>query len=241
MTTSVNFQHVLDNGVSITSSGTTGTPKTIFRSPENLRKVIEAAIDAQQLTKSSRIYTVTRMTHAGGLLTQSLPGYTLGCDIKIEQFNAYTFLKEFKDYTHTFLTPAHMWALMQTKDFQKADLSGKWILGGSDPVSWEMIEAFASKGAIVQPNWGMSEVGPITINSIFTKDSDLNYYKNLSKGSILGDKFYTEWKIEDGILWVKGDLVYKSGWLRTGDIVECHGGILFYLGRDSGKDTDSQL
>ena len=234
-----NFEHILQNGVSITSSGTTGEPKTIFRTPENLRKVVEVAIDAQKITKNSRILTVTRMTHAGGLLTQSLPGYTLGCDLKIQQFNAYTFLKDFKDYTHTFLTPAHMWALMQTKDFAKADLTGKHILGGSDPVTWEMIEAFVSKGATVQPNWGMSEVGPITINSTFDSKSDLDYYKNLSTGTILGDKFYTEWKIEDGVLYVKGDLVYKSGWLRTGDLVVANRGVLFYLGRESSKDTNS--
>lgn len=241
MTTSADLQHILENGVSITSSGTTGTPKTIFRTPENLKSCIKVAIDSQNITKKSKILTVTRMTHAGGLLTQTLPAYTLGCDIKIQQFNAYSFLKDFKDYTHTFLTPSHMWALMQTKDFQNADLTGKWILGGSDPVSWEMIEAFTSKGAIVQPNWGMSEVGPITINSIFTRATYLDRYKQLSKGTILGDKFYTEWKIEEGVLWVKGDTVYKSGWLRTGDLVECHRGILFYLGRESSKNTDSQL
>jgi acyl-CoA synthetase (AMP-forming)/AMP-acid ligase II len=238
MTTSVDFDHILTNGVTITSSGTTGKPKSIFRTPENLRRVCEVAIDSQKITKRSRILTVTRMTHAGGLLTQSLPGYTLGCDIKIQQFNAYSFLRDFQDYTHTFLTPAHMWALMQTKDFATADLSGKWILGGSDPVTWEMIEAFIQKGATVQPNWGMSEVGPLTINSVFTKDSDLDYYKSLSTGTILGDRFHTEWKIEDGILWVRGDLVYRSDWLCTGDLVELNRGILFYLGR---KHTDSQF
>jgi acyl-CoA synthetase (AMP-forming)/AMP-acid ligase II len=232
------FNHILEYGVSITSSGTTGEPKTIFRTPENLKKVVEAAIDAQQLTSQSKILTVTRMTHAGGLLTQSLPGYTLGCDIKIQQFNAYSFLRDFTDYTHTFLTPTHMWALMQTKGFADADLTGKWILGGSDPVTWEMIESFTSKGAIVQPNWGMSEVGPITINAVFTKDTNLEQYKLMSPGTILGDTYYTEWKIEDGVLWVKGDLVYKEGWLCTGDRVVYNGGILFYLGRDTSKNTN---
>jgi acyl-CoA synthetase (AMP-forming)/AMP-acid ligase II len=177
MTDYVDFDHILNNGVTITSSGTTGDSKSIFRTPENLKRVCEVAIEAQRITKNSRILTVTRMTHAGGLLTQSLPGYTLGCDIKIQQFNAYSFLKDFQKYTHTFLTPSHMWALMQTKDFANADLSGKWILGGSDPVSWEMIEAFTTKGAIVQPNWGMSEVGPLTINSVFTKNSDFDFYR----------------------------------------------------------------
>lgn len=227
------FKHILENGVSITSSGTTGEPKTIFRTPKNLKKVVEAAIDAQQLTSHSKILTVTRMTHAGGLLTQSLPGYTLGCDIKIQQFNAYSFLRDFNDYTHTFLTPAHMWALMQTKDFANCDLTGKWILGGSDPVSWEMIEAFTSKGATVQPNWGMSEVGPVTINAVFTKNTDIGRYKKLcrSDATILGDNYYVDWRIDNDILYVKGDLVYTDGWLCTGDRVKVENGIMYYLGR----------
>ena len=134
-----------------------------------------------------------------------------------------------------------MWALMQTKDFAQADLSGKWILGGSDPVTWEMIEAFVERGATVQPNWGMSEVGPITINAVFNKDTDIQRYKNLcrSDATILGDTFYVDWKIDNDILYVKGDLVYKEGWLRTGDRVKLDGGILFYLGRESSENTNS--
>lgn len=239
MINTVDFDKILKCGVTITSSGTTGTPKEIYRSPENLKNVIRVALDSQKITKKSRILTVTRMTHAGGLLTQSLPGYTLGCDIKIQQFNAYSFLRDFKDYTHTFLTPAHMTALMNTKDFADCDLTGKWILGGSDPVTWEMIDAFVSRGATVQPNWGMSEVGPLTINSVFDKQHNTEPYKNESAGTILGDNYYTDFKIEKGVLWVKGDLVYKSGWLCTNDLVELRSGTLYYLGRSSGENTQS--
>lgn len=233
------LQSILDHGTSISSSGTTGTPKVIYRSPENLKKVVEVAIRAQEITRDSRILTVTRMTHAGGLLTQTLPAYTLGCDFKVQQFNAYSFLRDFKDYTHTFLTPAHMTALMHTKDFANCDLSGKWILGGSDPVTWEMIEAFVDRGATVQPNWGMSEVGPLTINTVFRTQDDVEKYKNRSTGTILGDTFYVDWKIENGVLWIKGDLVYQEGWLCTRDLVELNGDVLYYLGRSPSKDTNS--
>ena len=160
----------------------------IYRSPSNLKACIDVAVSAQQLTQRSRVLTVTRMTHAGGLLTQTLPAYSIGADFKIQQFNAFTFLKDFADYTHTFLTPAHMTALMKTKGFKDCNLSGKWILGGSDPVSWEMIEAFVSKGAVVQPNWGMSEVGPITINTVFdTMDKVQEYKQRVNSQTILGD------------------------------------------------------
>ncbi len=226
------FESVLKNGVEITSSGTTGTPKTIFRSPENLKESVKVAIDAQRLTKQSKVLTVTRMTHAGGLLTQSLPAYVLGAELKIQQFNPYTFLKDFADYTHTFITPAHMETLMKIKSFQNCNLSGKWILGGSDPVTWEMIEAFVSKGAIVQPNWGMSEIGPLTINTVFDNMEKVYEYKNRNiPGTILGDTYYCETKIEDNILYVKGPTCYVEGWYKTNDVVIKDNNTLYYQGR----------
>ena len=228
----MNFDNILRNGVTITSSGTTGIPKEIFRTPENLKASIEVAIDAQKLTSKSRVLTVTRMTHAGGLLTQSLPAYTLGAELSIQQFNPYTFLNEFKNYTHTFLTPAHMQALMNTKGFKNCNLAGKWILGGSDPVSWEMIHAFVQKGATVQPNWGMSEIGPITINAVFDHMLDVYEYKYKTKnGIILGDKTYCDTKIVDGELYVKGPTCYIDGWYATGDLIEKIDDIFVYRGR----------
>jgi acyl-CoA synthetase (AMP-forming)/AMP-acid ligase II len=228
----MNFDDILNNGTTISSSGTTGTPKQVYRSPSNLKACIDVAVSAQQLTQRSRVLTVTRMTHAGGLLTQTLPAYSIGADFKIQQFNAFTFLKDFADYTHTFLTPAHMTALMKTKGFKDCNLSGKWILGGSDPVSWEMIEAFVSKGAVVQPNWGMSEVGPITINTVFdTMDKVQEYKQRVNSQTILGDTVYCDIKIIDNVLYVKGNLCYAEGWYKTNDIVDNIDNIFIYNGR----------
>lgn len=228
----MNFDDILNNGTTIRSSGTTGDPKQIYRSPSNLKACIDVAVSAQQLTQRSRVLTVTRMTHAGGLLTQTLPAYSIGADFKIQQFNAFTFLKDFADYTHTFLTPAHMTALMKTKGFKDCNLSGKWILGGSDPVSWEMIEAFVSKGAVVQPNWGMSEVGPITINTVFdTMDKVQEYKQRVNSQTILGDNVYCDIKIINNILYVKGNLCYTEGWYKTNDIVDNIDNIFIYKGR----------
>ena len=216
-----NLDNVLNNGVEISSSGTTGEPKTVLRTPDNLRACIDVAIDAQQLTQRSKVLTVTRMTHAGGLLTQTLPAHSIGAEYKIQQFNAYTFLKDFKDYTHTFLAPAQMIALMHTKGFNDCDLTGKRILGGSDPVSWEMIEAFVGKGAIVQPNWGMTEIGPVTINIEFDSLDKIEHVKKCCPDdyTIIGDTYYCDWKIVDHELYVKGPTSIYDDWYATGDLV----------------------
>ena len=231
----IDFGKSLEEGVTISSSGTTGPSKEIFRSPENLKAANKVAVEAQKISVSSKILTVTRMTHAGGLLAQSLPAFSVNAEVTVlNKFNPFTFLKNFQHYTHTFLAPAQMTALMNTKGFTDCDLSGKRILGGSDPVSWEMIEAFVKRGAIVQPNWGMSEIGPITINIEFDNLEYVEYVKQrcFEGYTILGNKFYCDWKIVDHELYVKGDTCIYDDWFATGDIVALDmGNRMYYLGR----------
>ena len=190
----ISFEKILNEGVTISSSGTTGPAKDIFRDPQNLKEANKVAVEAQRISTTSKILTVTRMTHAGGLLAQSLPAYSIGAEVTVlKKFNPFTFLKNFQHYTHTFLAPAQMTALMNTKGFKDCDLTGKRILGGSDPVTWDMIEAFVDKGAIVQPNWGMSEIGPITINIEFATMEQVAYVKQRCPDdyTVMGNQYYS--------------------------------------------------
>jgi hypothetical protein len=123
-------------------------------------------------------------------------------------------------------------ALMKTKGWKDANLSGKVVLGGSDPVSWKMIYEFVYHGALVIPNWGMSEIGPITINTAFYElDQVLHYRHLLDKGTILGDRVYCDTKIVDGELYVKGPTCFTDDWYPTGDLVEKKNEIFSYTGR----------
>lgn len=217
-----NFSLILKEGCVISSSGTTGIPKDIYRSPENLKACNKVAIEAQKITSNSSVYTCTRMTHAGGLLLQSLPAYTLGCDIYITKFNAYKFLKEFKNFTHTFLAPAMCEAVINTKGFETCDLTGKIVAMGSDTIPWKHIHKFVSKGATVIANWGMSEIGPCAINTVFDKNTNIEEYENYAPNgtTMLGNDFYCDWKVENGELFVKGDICIYDDWYATGDLVE---------------------
>lgn len=232
------LQQILNHnrfGINIVSSGTTGDTKLIHRTPNNLKVCNKVAIHAQKLTKKSKVLTVTDMSHAGGLLLQTLPAYTLGCKvIDVEKFNAFNFLKKVKGYTHTFLTPGQMTAVMMTKGFKDCDLTGIRILGGSNPVSWEMIEAFVSKGAIVQPNWGMSEIGPMVINIVIDKLGHVEHLKQITPEgcTILGNAYWCDWKIIDNELYVKSDMCIYNDWFATGDIVSLDtDNRMYYQGR----------
>ena len=237
------FKKILKDGCTISSSGTTGTPKQIYRSPNNLEACNSVAIKDQDITSKSRIFTCTRMTHAGGLLLQSLPAYTLGCDIHITKFNPFTFLKEFDSYTHTFLPPAMCNALIKTKGFKNANFTGKVIAMGSDIIPWDHIHKFVSKGATVIANWGMSEIGPCAIN---TKFETLKYVERHTEWApntlpIMGENLNCLYKIDytNDQLYIKSDLCIHNDWFATGDKVELkykipqlgYFPILYYKGR----------
>lgn len=224
------FPGYLENGTYIYSSGSTGIPKRIFRSPHNISICNKIAIESQKINATSSIYTVTKMDHAGGLLAQTLPAFSIGAQVKVEKFDAYRFLREFKNHTHTFLPPDYMAALRKTKNFENYDFQGKWILTGSSPVSCDDIEAFVERNAIVQPNWGMSEVGPIAINTIFDSLEKVRQLRDITPMGhyILGDTFNVEYKIINGELIIKSDMCVDEGWFSTGDLVSYHEGTLFF-------------
>ena len=67
------LKSILKNGTSILSSGTTGPAKEIYQSPEKIKHANTIAREVQKITTTSKIYTVCKLDHAGGLLAQTLP------------------------------------------------------------------------------------------------------------------------------------------------------------------------
>lgn len=234
MMTENNWQTFLRTGFELKSSGTTGVPKIIFQTPEKLQAANKAAIAAQNITPSSRILTVCRMSHAGGLLAQTLPAWSVGARVEIKPFNAYTFWRDIKGFTHTHLTPAHCSLLMHTRNFNNMDLNGVFVACGSDSVSFEIIEAFVLRGATFMCNWGMTEVGPVSINTIFDATEKVKAYReqSLPCGTLMGDRYFCEYKIVASELWVRGDICVHPDWFNTGDRVAMNAaGAMYHLGR----------
>jgi acyl-CoA synthetase (AMP-forming)/AMP-acid ligase II len=225
----MNLRKIVNEGCVIKTSGTTGPPKDIIQTPEKLKAADEIAIASQQLTSKSKIYTICKITHAGGLLAQTLPAFRIGAEVSIETFNAFSFCREIKKYTHTHITPGHARLIMRTKGFKDLDLTGIWVTCGSDPVDWNIIEAFVNRGATFMANWGMSEVGPCAINRVFRTIEDIETVKD--EQTILGTLEWCETKIIDSELYVRGDICVYDGWFATGDLVKRKNDILYYIGR----------
>lgn len=221
----MNLDTILCEGVFVTSSGTTGVAKNIYRTPKNLAACIEVATQAQDITQSSKVLTVTRMTHAGGLLLQTLPAHNVKADYTITKFNPYSFIKQLKEHSHTFITPSMVESLSKTKDFQSADFTDKFVSMGSDPIPAEHVNWFTERGATVLCNWGMSEVGPCAINKRFEP------YEKCNNDNIVGDKYWCDTEIVGNQLFVSENICVYSGWFATRDVVYEKEGTLYYKGR----------
>jgi hypothetical protein len=229
----MDFQKILEEGITIHSSGSSGPSKPFFQSPAKIKAANKVAREVQGITENSKIYTIMKTNHAGGLFVQSLPGYEVGAQVDVDLFNAFTFVSKIKNYTHTVISPLHGKLIMKTKSFENLDLSGITVTCGSEPVTWDIIEAFVPKGCRFIADWGMSEIGPVAINHTFDSIDEVYRVKSIcpENATILGSKKYCEYKIENEELAVKGDICIFNDWYYTKDKVVEIDGILFYTGR----------
>jgi acyl-coenzyme A synthetase/AMP-(fatty) acid ligase len=229
----MDYDKIIQEGITIYSSGSSGEAKPYFQPPAKIKAANEVARKVQGITSESQIYTIMKMAHAGGLFAQTLPAYEVGATIKIEQFNAYQFVREIKDYTHSIVSPAHAKLIMKTKSFDDLDLFGITISCGSEPVTWDIVEGFVSRGAKFISVWGMSEIGPFAITHTFESMDEVQRVKNIcpSNATVLGSDKHCEYKVENEELVVRGDISIFDEWYHTKDKVVDRDGILFYTGR----------
>ena len=80
----------------------------------------------------------------------------------------------------------------------------------------------------------MTEIGPIAINTVFDSIDKVNHYKTLQipRGTLLGDRYYCDYKLQQDELVVRGDICIYDDWFATRDrVVSNKEGALYHLGR----------
>ena len=234
MNNQLNFQNILDNGIFMNTSGSTGRPKTLFQSPKKLKAANAVAREVQKIDTRSKILTVCTLRHAGGLLAQTLPAYEVGAQkIDVIPFNAYSWVRQINNFTHSHLTPDMARAVMKTKSFKTLNLEDIIITCGSDRVHSSIIQSFIDRGCTFIANWGMTECGPIAINKTFVPDMEVEHTE-----SIMGNMKYVETKVIDKELYIRGDITIfdSKDWYATGDLVLEEDNHMYYLGRKDGRE-----
>lgn len=226
---------VIDKGITIKTSGSSGIPKEVYQPPAKIKADALNAIKVQEITKDSSVYTCLSLERAGGLFAQSIPALIAGAKLTIEPFSPYQYVRAVDKYTHTHLTPKQAKGVMMTKGFKDLNLSGKTFMVGSEPVTYDIIDAFIERGAKVICIWGMTEVGVNAIMHVFNTKEEVDKVKSFTppNSTVLGNIFNCWVKIMDrNILWVSGDSCVYDDWYNTKDRVIERNGCFFYMGRD---------
>ena len=220
----LNFNVIRNNDkeLMISTSGTTGKKKNIVQPNEKIKFANKIARDVQMITQNSKVYTVCSLNHAAGLLAQTLPALEVKATVFIESFNPFVWIKNIKNFTHSHLTPKMAKAIIKTKSWKDLNLEGKIITCGSEGVPAFLINKFVEKGCTFIVNWGMTEIGPVAINETIkpsdAKVEDLKIGKKTL--TLMGNKVFSETKIIQDELHVKGDICVYEEWFATGDIVK---------------------
>jgi acyl-CoA synthetase (AMP-forming)/AMP-acid ligase II len=212
------------------SSGTSGPRKSIRVTESQIYYNCLNAIMSQKIVNTDRILTICSMNHTGGINAQSLAGLISGSHIIVQDFNPYNFsslLKE-KNISLTHLVPIMIDSLLKIKSFDTGNL--RLVVAGSDCVKREHVDLFLKRSIPFMINYGLTEAGPIVINHIFNKKEELEIFEH---GVPLGTNCWTEYKIENNELMLKGNIVSIDGWLNTGDCVKKYDEWFIYQGRKS--------
>ena len=230
------------------TGGTTGTPKGVMHTQQNLVAEMESASIEYPYDDQDKVLFCTPIVHSAGVLMhRSLFG---GCHVYIDRsFNPARFLNtvENEKITSTFVVPTIIYRLIDEAKKNSYDVSSLRNMNyGSSPISSERLkEAFTIFGPIMRQQYGMTECS-ILISRLTKSDHVWALEHEPSVLSSCGKPcLLTEIKLQDeygnsdnsvtrGEILVKSPCVaagyynredlteaaFKEGWFHTGDIGE---------------------
>ncbi len=160
-----------DLAVLMYTSGTSGTPKGVMLTYNNLEKDVQACIEHVQLTGKHRFLGLVPLFHSTGLLATLLAPVYLGSAVDyIGRFSAVAALKAIKEQHCTVIVavPSMYGALLRLKDAGAEDFKDVYAcISGGEPLPEAIREAFEKRfGSPLLEGYGLTEtIGPICVNT----------------------------------------------------------------------------
>jgi len=223
------------------TSGTTGKPKAVM---QTFGMAIANYINISQgmgLREDDTTLNFLPLFHTGGINLTTLPALIMGATVLVSQgfeLERTVGLLESGRLDNFFGVPAIYQAISLHAEFGQMDLSGvrSWACGGA-PMSDQLLQQFAARGAVVLNGMGMTETGPTVFlmdkANAGAKIGSVGKPQLLASVRLVGADGNDVPRGETGELWFSGlgttpgyynrpgataEALADGKWLRSGDI-----------------------
>ncbi len=234
------------------TSGTTGNPKGVLLSHGNtIWNAINLMLHEFAIKSDDIVLTVAPMFHIGGLGLHTLPclykGSTVVLAPKFEPSSVLSLIER-ERVSALFLVPSMWFALMQTPNFDKYNLSSlKTLLSGGAPCPIQVIEFFQARGFQFIEGFGMTETAPIAM--ILSSEDAVRKHGSVGKPVTHVKVRVIDEMERDVPIGTVGELVlqgpniycgywnnakateksFVGGWFHTGDLIKSDEEGFYYL------------
>ncbi len=159
-----------DMAVLMYTSGTSGLPKGVMLSYQNLKADIDAAIVHAELRERHKFLGVLPLFHTTGMLATMLAPVQLGTMVVyIARFSAVATIKAIREHGISIMAavPSMYAALIRLKDAGPADFANMYAaISGGEPLPAAVREGFLQRYNVpIYEGYGLTEtIGPIAFN-----------------------------------------------------------------------------
>ncbi|MCC6239120.1 MAG: AMP-binding protein [Phycisphaerales bacterium] len=243
-----------DTAALLYTSGTSGLPKGVMLTYQNLDSCVSACIQAAQLKEQHKFLGIVPMFHSLGLTATLLAPIQLGASsVYLARFSPVAALEAIRKYQIglVFGVPSMFGAMANLKNITPEDFASIYaIISGGEPLSGAVREEFAQRtGQSLHEGYGLTETcGPIAFNTPHAhKQGSVGQLLPGCSARFVDDDGHDVPAGHSGEIWLKGPLVFKGyhnlpeltqqaltadGYFKTGDLGRTdEQGFLYITGR----------